>query len=65
MPVMSGEETLRGLQGINPAVKVLLTSGYNEAEAVRRFAGRNLAGFIQKPYAAAELARKVKEVVGS
>jgi PAS domain S-box-containing protein len=63
MPVMSGEETLRHLQVIDPKVKVLLTSGYNEVEAVQRFAGKGLAGFIQKPYTAAALAEKVKEVL--
>jgi len=63
MPVMSGEETLRQLQLLNPGVKVLLTSGYNEVEAVQRFAGKGLAGFIQKPYTAAALAEKVKEVL--
>jgi two-component system cell cycle sensor histidine kinase/response regulator CckA len=63
MPVMSGEETLRHLQTIDPKVKVLLTSGYNEVEAVQRFAGKGLAGFIQKPYTAAALAEKVKEVL--
>ncbi len=63
MPVMSGEETLRQLQMVNPKVKVLLTSGYNEAEAVQCFAGKGLAGFIQKPYAASALAEKVKEAL--
>jgi CheY-like chemotaxis protein len=63
MPVMSGEETLRHLQTIDPKVKVLLTSGYNEVEAVQRFAGKGLAGFIQKPYTAAALAEKVKEAL--
>ncbi|SPE35115.1 putative PAS/PAC sensor hybrid histidine kinase [Candidatus Sulfopaludibacter sp. SbA6] len=63
MPVMSGEEALRQLQSINPKVRVLLTSGYNEGEAVQRFAGKGLAGFIQKPYTAAALAEKVKEVL--
>jgi two-component system cell cycle sensor histidine kinase/response regulator CckA len=63
MPVMSGEETLRQLQMIDPKVKVLLTSGYNEVEAVQRFSGKGLAGFIQKPYTAAALAVKVKEVL--
>jgi PAS domain S-box-containing protein len=63
MPVMSGEETLRHLQLIDPKVKVLLTSGYNEVEAVQRFAGKGLAGFIQKPYTATALAQKVKEVL--
>ncbi len=63
MPVMSGEETLRHLQTVNPKVKVLLSSGYNEVEAVQRFAGKGLAGFIQKPYTAAGLAEKVKEAL--
>jgi PAS domain S-box-containing protein len=63
MPVMSGEEALRQMQLVNPQVRVLLTSGYNEVEAVQRFAGKGLAGFIQKPYTAAALAEKVKEVL--
>ena len=63
MPVMNGEEALRQMQAINPQVRVLLSSGYNEVEAVQRFAGKGLAGFIQKPYTAAALAEKVKEVM--
>jgi PAS domain S-box-containing protein len=63
MPIMNGEETLRHLQKVNPKVKVLLSSGYNEVEAVQRFAGKGLAGFIQKPYTAAGLAEKVKEAL--
>lgn len=63
MPVMSGEEALRHMQMINPNVRVLLTSGYNEVEAVQRFSGKGLAGFIQKPYTASALAEKVKEAL--
>ena len=63
MPLMSGEETLQQIRFINPEVRVLLTSGYNEAEAVQRFSGKGLAGFIQKPYTADALARKVREVL--
>lgn len=50
MPVMSGEETLRGLKAINPDVKVVLSSGYNETEVTRQFAGLGVTGFLQKPY---------------
>lgn len=60
MPVMSGEETLRNLKLINPQVPVILSSGFNEVEAIRRFTGKGLAGFIQKPYSMAELAKRVK-----
>jgi CheY-like chemotaxis protein len=63
MPGVSGEEALRQLQSINSKVRVLLSSGYNEVEAVQRFAGKGLAGFIQKPYTAAALAEKVKQVL--
>jgi PAS domain S-box-containing protein len=63
MPIMGGEETLRQLKTINPGVRVLLSSGYNETEAVERFAGEGLAGFIQKPYTAAGLAECVKQVM--
>ncbi len=55
MPVMGGEEAFRQLRVIDPAVRVLLSSGYNEQEATRRFAGKGLAGFLQKPYRASEL----------
>ena len=63
MPVMSGEETLRGLRSVQPGVKVILSSGYNEAEAIRRFAGKGLAGFVQKPYTATRLAHAIRSVL--
>jgi len=31
-------------------VVVILSSGYNQQDATNRFAGKGLAGFIQKPY---------------
>ncbi len=60
MPVMSGEEALARLKDIRPDIPVVLSSGYEEADATRRFTGKGLAGFIQKPYAAAGLAEKMK-----
>jgi PAS domain S-box-containing protein len=60
MPVMSGEEALARLKDIQSDIPVVLSSGYNEADATRRFTGKGLAGFIQKPYAAAGLAEKIK-----
>ncbi|HEY7390926.1 MAG TPA: PAS domain S-box protein, partial [Bryobacteraceae bacterium] len=63
MPVMSGEETLRNLKLIQPEVKVLLSSGYNEVEAIRRFTGKGLVGFIQKPYSALHLVKTVRRAL--
>lgn len=63
MPEMSGEETLRHLKLLRPEAKVLLSSGHNEVEAIQRFSGKGLAGFIQKPYSATALAQTVKSAL--
>jgi FixJ family two-component response regulator len=63
MPVMSGAETLPHLQRLRPQVKVILTSGYSEMDATRRFSGTGLAGFLQKPFTSTQLAEKVKIVM--
>jgi CheY-like chemotaxis protein/two-component sensor histidine kinase len=63
MPVMNGEEAFRRLKAIRPDVKVILSSGYNEVEAVRRFTGKGLSGFIQKPYSSMALGEKIKSVL--
>ena len=49
MPGLSGEETLARLRNIDSAVPVLISSGYSEDEARKRF-GSEIAGFLQKPY---------------
>jgi PAS domain S-box-containing protein len=64
MPVLGGEEALRQLRVVRPDVKIVLSSGFNEAEAIQRFAREHLSGFIQKPYTAAQLAEKIKQVIG-
>jgi DNA-binding NtrC family response regulator len=63
MPSMSGEETFRQLRTIRSNVRVILSSGYDEVEAVKRFTGKSLTGFIQKPYTAGQLAQKVRDAV--
>ncbi len=65
MPVMNGEDALPRLQALRPGIPVILSSGFSEAEAVRRFAGKGLASFIQKPYRAADLAGKVKDAIAA
>jgi|SRR5579871_426896 len=59
MPGMSGAETLPELRKIRPDVKVLVSSGYSEAEAMALFRGQKVSGFVQKPFTSAVLAEKV------
>jgi PAS domain S-box-containing protein len=63
MPLPGGEEALRELRRARPEVKIVLSSGCSEAEAMQPFAGQRLSGFIQKPYTAAQLAEKIKTVL--
>jgi len=50
MPRMDGHACLQELRHINNDVAVVLSSGYNEQDAISSFTHEELAGFIQKPY---------------
>ncbi|MCD6288137.1 MAG: response regulator, partial [Candidatus Hydrogenedentes bacterium] len=64
MPHMDGEEAFREFRQINDRVPVILSSGYNEQDVVERFAGKGLAGFIQKPYEYDALVRAIRNILG-
>ncbi len=63
MPGMDGLETFRALRELDGNVRVLLTSGYSEQEALTRFGYETLAGFIQKPYHASTLLDAVRRIL--
>ncbi len=63
MPVMGGEEALALLRDINPNVPVILSSGFDETDATRRFTAVKPAGFLQKPYTAQRLVKVVAAVL--
>lgn len=65
MPRMGGEEAFRQLRLIDPKVKVLLSSGYSEHEATSRFAGKGLAGFLEKPFKATALVERLHQLLQS
>ena len=44
-------------------MKVLVSSGYDEAEAMAMFKEQPVSGFIQKPYTSRKLAEKVKSIL--
>ncbi len=63
MPRMGGEEAFTEMRRIKPEIKVLLSSGYNEQTATNRFAGKGLAGFVQKPYTLKKILAKIAETM--
>jgi hypothetical protein len=42
-----------------------MSSGYDEQRVTKRFAGKDLAGFIQKPYEFKELRNAMRSALGS
>ena len=64
MPVMGGEDAARFMHAIRYDVPILVSSGYNESEVARRFAGSRVAGYVRKPYTAGVLLDRIKAIVG-
>jgi len=60
MPVMGGEEALPLLRAIRRDVPVILSSGYSEADTMRRFTNEDVAGYVQKPYSSVRLRERVE-----
>jgi PAS domain S-box-containing protein len=63
MPGLSGAETYSRIRKISAMVPVILMSGYSEEEATASFAGKGIAGFIQKPYMPTTLRDSVRRAL--
>jgi PAS domain S-box-containing protein len=63
MPRMGGEEAYRELRQRGIRIPVILSSGFHESEALRRFRGQGLAGFLQKPYRYNVLMKMLRETL--
>jgi PAS domain S-box-containing protein len=62
MPRMDGRQCLRELRRLDPAVKVIMSSGFNEQETARELEGAP-CGFIQKPYDLAKLQEAIRKFI--
>jgi signal transduction histidine kinase/ActR/RegA family two-component response regulator len=63
MPIMDGAATINVLMRINPAVRVIATSGLDFADSVAKATRAGVNNFMQKPYTAETLLRLVREVL--
>jgi two-component system CheB/CheR fusion protein len=64
MAVMGGEEALDRIKAIRSGVPVIVSTGYGELEAARHFAGKDLAGLLEKPYTVNQLMESIAVVMG-
>jgi len=63
MPQMDGEQTFCAIREIRSDAVIVLSSGYEEQEATRRFANQRVDAFLQKPYRAQDLISKIVDVL--
>jgi signal transduction histidine kinase/ActR/RegA family two-component response regulator len=63
MPGMGGGATYRAMREVDPAVAVLLMSGYTMNEDVQALLDQGAGGFVMKPYSVEVLARSLADVL--
>ena len=63
MPHLSGDEVYREIRRIRDDIPVIISSGFSRKDVMPRFAGKHLAGFLQKPYRIQDLSDVIKGVL--
>ncbi|HOS98763.1 MAG TPA: response regulator, partial [Deltaproteobacteria bacterium] len=63
MPELSGKETFEALKRIDPAVRVLISSGFKNDDRVKKVLAMGAADFIQKPFTLHSLSEAMHKVV--
>ena len=64
LPGMRGSEVLDELRRIKKDVKVVVCTAYSQETALTEFAGRQVNGFIRKPYRSDDLVKVLRDVAG-
>lgn len=60
---MGGEECFKRLRELDPDVRAIVTSGYDDDEMVQRYLDMGFVGYITKPYRVGDLGRVLKSVL--
>ena len=65
MPVMDGKECFERLREIDPAVNVILATGFSRDGRVQELLDMGVRGFLQKPFRLKELADMLMRILGA
>lgn len=65
LPALTGDLLYLALKGINPAVKMILSSGFIEPEMKAKIMKSGVNEFIQKPYVPSEILTTIRRVLDS
>jgi len=63
MPEMSGRDAFERIKAIEPACKVILSSGFSRGDDLDTMKAGGLAGFIRKPFRISELSQAVSKAL--
>jgi CheY-like chemotaxis protein len=63
MPGMDGRQVMRQIRTYGIDVPIAICSGYSETEVYTEFAGLDIAGIVQKPFAARQLTARVDAIL--
>jgi len=63
MPIMDGAATIQVLRRMNPAVRIIGTSGLSAANPVAQAASLGVKHFLPKPYMAVALLKTLRQVL--
>jgi two-component system cell cycle sensor histidine kinase/response regulator CckA len=61
--VMSGDEAFPLIKAIRPELPVIISSGFSEAEIMRRFGSSGITGVLSKPYTVAAIISTVTDAL--
>ncbi len=61
---MGGEECFKALKEIDPDVRAIVSSGYDNDDMARKYLDMGFCGYLTKPYRVTDLGKVIKTVVG-
>jgi two-component system cell cycle sensor histidine kinase/response regulator CckA len=61
---MGGEECFKALKELDPDVRAIVSSGYDNEDMARRYFDLGFCGYLTKPYRVNDLGKVIKTVVG-
>lgn len=61
---MGGEECFKRLREMDPEVRAIVTSGYDDDDMIKRYLEMGFVGYLTKPYRVGDLGRVLRSVLG-
>ncbi|MBI2516874.1 MAG: PAS domain-containing protein [Opitutae bacterium] len=62
---MGGEQCFKHLRDLDPNVRAIVASGYDNDDMARQFLDMGFCGYLTKPYRIGDLGRVIKKVLGN